>query len=209
MKFIRTLSILLILFVGMIALPNGAAAKCPDVSSDLVCPDLHFFFQPERPVAGEEVTVVATWVEIRTANPVTNAEWLAKRSKPAYLWLWDHEPAELERIAYVDGAEKYSSSPQIVVPLQWNAKAREYQGTFLFPSSGKWYFTLGTVVPDALKLTMAAESDFVGPIQTIDVPAATGFLRGNLHWPPWRVWAAFILLSGLVISGWLWFRRIS
>lgn len=153
--------ILLALLVGILAFPTSVAAKCPNVPDDLVCAELRYSFLPDRPAAGEEVTVIAYWIEQRTIQPVTDAQWLARRGKPAYLWLWDHEPSELESIAYVEGMEGKVKLPQVVIPLQWDAEKREYQGTFVPPRSGRWYFRLGTVVPDALRPTMEAESDYI------------------------------------------------
>jgi len=95
--------------------------------------------------------------------------------------------------------------PQIVVPLQWDAEKREYQGTFVLPKSGRWYFRLGTLVPDALRPTMEADFDYGGPIQPIDIPAATGSLFDNVNW---SIWPALILGSGLAISVLLWLRGL-
>lgn len=206
MKSISSLGILLALLVGVLAFPTSVAAKCPDVPDDLVCAELRYSFLPERPVAGEEVTVIAYWIEQRTVQPVTNAQWLARRGKPAYLWWWDHEPSELESIAYVEGMEGKAKLPQIVVPLEWDTEKREYQGTFVLPKSGWWYFRLGTIVPDALRPTMEADFNYVGPIQPIDIPAATESMFGNVNW---LIWSALIVGSGLAISVLLWLSRLS
>jgi len=205
MKSICSLGILLALLVGVLAFPTSVAAKCPDVPSDLVCAELLYSFLPTRPVAGEEVTVIAYWVDERTAEPVTNVQWLARRGKPAYLWLWDHEPSELESIAYVEGTEAKVKLPQMVVPLQWDTEKRGYQGTFVLPKSERWYFRLGTVVPDALRPTMQADSDNVGSIQSIGIPAAAGTPFGNVNW---SIWLALIFGGGLAISVLLWLSRL-
>ena len=197
MKPIRLVSILLALLIGVFALPTNVMAKCPDVPDDLVCAELRYSFQPTSPIAGEQVKVTAHWADERTAGPVTNAQWLARRGKPAYLWIWDHEPSELESIAYVEGMEGKAELPQILVPLLWDAEKQEYQGTFMLPKSGRWYFRLGTLVPDAMRPTMEADSDYGGPIQPIDIPATTRSLFGTMNW---LIGSALILGSGLTIT---------
>lgn len=204
-KFISSLGILLILIAGVFAFPSSVAAKCPDAPSDLVCAELQHVFLPERPVPEEEVTIVAYWVEQRTAERVSNVQWLARRGNPAYLWLWDHEPSELESIAYVEGMEGKAELPQMMVPLQWDSQQQEYQGTFVLPKSGRWSFRLGTVVPDALQTSMEADFDYVGPIQSIDLPAATKSLLANVSRSMWPV---FILGGGLAISVLRWLHRL-
>ena len=195
---------LLALLVGIFAFPVNVTAKCLDVPSDLVCAELRYSFLPASPVSGDEVVVIASWVDQRTAAPVTNVEWFARRGKPAYLWLWDHEPSELESIAYVE-AVKGAQLPQIVVPLQWDAEKREYHGTFVLPKSGRWYFRLGTVVPDALSTKMEADFDYIGPIQSIAISTAAGSLFDNVSW---SILPAIIFGSGLVIFALLWLSRL-
>lgn len=190
------------LLVGALASPTGVAAKCPDVPDDLVCAELHYSFLPARPIAGQEVTVIAYWVEQHTTEPITNVQWLARKGKPAYLWLWDHEPTELESIAYVQGIEGRAELPQLVIPLQWNAEKREYRGSFVTSGSGRWYFMLRTVVPDALRTAMDADSDYGGLIQTMYITqGSTRPLSGITNWP---AWLALVLGSGLAISVLFW-----
>jgi hypothetical protein len=204
MKSIRLASILLPLLVGVLAFPTHVAAKCPNVPVDLVCAELRYAFQPAHPTADQEMTVIAYWVDELTTGPVTNTQWLARRGKPAYLWLWDHEPSELESLAHIEGMEGNAKLPQIIAPLHWDAEKHEYQGTFVLPKSGQWYFRLGTLVPDAMRPTMEADSDYGGPIQHIDIPTATRspFVYSNLS-----MWPVLILGGVLSVIVLRWFAR--
>ena len=204
MKSVKSAGILAALLVGVFAFSSSAAAKCPDVPGDSVCPELQASFMPASPIAGDEVTVIAYWADIRTAERVTNVQWLAGRGKPAYLWLWDHQPSEFESSAYVEGMGGKAQLPQILVALEWDSEKREYQGTFMLPKPGRWYFRLGTLVPEALRPTMEADSDYVGPIQVLGMPVGTSPLFGNANWP---IWPGLIFGSGLAISVLLWRSR--
>jgi hypothetical protein len=169
-----SLSILLAILVGVLAFPSSAAAKCAEVPEGLLCTELRYSLTPKRPVAGEEFTVIAYWIEQPTEQPLSDAQWLATRGKPAYIWLWDHNPSELESTAYVERMAGKVKLPQFVIPLEWNAKESQHEGSIVLPRPARWYFRLGTVVPDALKRSMEADFDYVGPIRTIDIPPATG-----------------------------------
>jgi hypothetical protein len=143
----------------------------------------------------------------RTMQPVTNVEWLARRGKPASLWLWDHPPSELEILAYVEGMAGKVELPQMVVPLRWDAAKREYEGTFVLPGSGRWYFRLGTLVPDALRPAMEADFDYGGPILPIDIPAPGGSLYESAGWLIGS--AAFTLGGGLAVFLLRWRSRLT
>lgn len=204
LKTVMPLGLCLALLVSVLAFPTLAGAKCPDVPSDLVCPELRYAFRPEYLDPGAEVRVVAHWIEIRTGQPVANAEWLARQGQPAYLWLWDHAPSELERIAYVIDVEDKAPLPQAVVPLQWDADKQIYAGTFVFPRTGRWYFSLGTMVPAALSATLAADGNYVGAIAPVNIPGPAAPVLDPMHW---AIGLGLIVGGGLVIMGWLWRRR--
>jgi hypothetical protein len=109
----------------------------------------------------------------------------------------------MERIAYVEGMEGKADHPQFVVPLHWDPQSRRYQGTFALPKSGRWYFTLGTVIPDALSATMEADSDYVGLTQTLDLPEAAWSPLEIVSQPVWPD-----LIIGLAVSVLVWLRSL-
>ncbi len=152
--------------------PASVEAKCPTVPGETICPNLDYTFEPATPAAQAEVIITARWVDQLDGEPVTHEEWLATREKPAYIWLWDHNPSELESTAYIDGARGKAPLPQFVVPLSWNAEAREYRGSFTVPEGGRWFIRVGTVVPEELAGELEAEFDYVGEIRSFQIPAA-------------------------------------
>lgn len=183
-----------VVLAAALLFPARAEAKCPTIPGETICPNLEFTFQPANPVALDEVIVTAHWVDQLNGEAVAHEDWLASRAKPAYIWLWDHEPSELESTAYIEGRRGQTPLPQIVAPLTWDAESRVYQGSLVIPAGGRWYFRLGTVVPDELANELDADFDFVGEIRSIDIPAVSPiaglFRRINLLADQVALWFA-------------------
>lgn len=206
LKYLKLVGILLAVLVGVLTFPTRAAAKCPEVAGDLVCPELRYYFLPVNPTAGEEITVKAYWINQLTAGPVIKFAWLARKGKPAYMWLWDHEPSELESIAHYKGIAGTAKLPQILVPLDWDAEKQVYQGTFKYPKPGRWYYRIGTLVPDALRATLEADFDFGGKIEQIDIPVDNRALFEPINLIIWPVLFLGIVLATFLV---LWLGKAS